>query len=66
MLLHKFQDPAFSVVLFSFRVYVVISVAIDGGRNLKFNHVSTDSVADMIEFEVWYSDIMKPTSLYFI
>ena len=66
MLLQKFQGPAFSVVLFSFRVYVVTSVAIVDGRKLRFNHVSTESVADMMEFEDWYSDIMKPTSLYFI
>jgi hypothetical protein len=41
-------------------------VAIDDGRNLKFNHVSTESVTDMMEFEDWYSDIMKLSSLYFI
>jgi hypothetical protein len=47
-------------VLFPFRVYMVISAAIDDGRKLKFSHLSTESVAVMMEFEDWYSDIMKP------
>lgn len=38
---------------------MVISVAIDDGRKLKFNQVSTQSIAVMMEFEDWYSDIMK-------
>jgi len=38
---------------------MVISAAIDNGRKLKFNHVSTESVAVMMEFEDWYSDVMK-------
>jgi hypothetical protein len=46
-------------MLFSFIVYMVISVAIVVGRKLKFNHVSTESVAVMMEFEDWNSDIMK-------
>jgi hypothetical protein len=57
--MHTFQGRTFSVLLFSFRVYVVISVATDDGRKLKFNKVSTESVAVMVEFEDWYSDIMK-------
>jgi len=38
---------------------VVISVATEDGRKLKFNKVSTESVAVMIEYGDWYSDIMK-------
>jgi hypothetical protein len=44
---------------------MVISV-IDDGRKLKFNHVSTESVTVMMEFEDWYSDIMKSQAYFYL
>jgi hypothetical protein len=41
---------------------MVISVAINDGRKLKFNHVSTESVTVMVEFE----EYNETTSLNFI
>jgi len=43
---------------------MVISVATDDGRKLQLNEVSTEAVAVMMEFEDWYSNIMKQQACF--
>jgi hypothetical protein len=45
---------------------MVITVVIYNGRQLKFNHVSRESVAVMMEIEDWYSDTMKQQACFYL